>query len=259
MSLSIISVERCGVRVILRPSVSILARPSLADGMRAFLANEKIDWASDTDNAADALCEFAGRLCYMSFARPRPGGNKAYMEHVIECGHHSVLEHASWSLLLTGISRSLTHELVRHRHFSYSQLSQRYVDSSAVAVVAPPALADAVQADTPLGRGWAEDCAAAIRGYRSALEAMRDAEPRTRKQLHEAARSLLPNATETRIVVTGNARAWRWFWHLRGSEAADAEIRRLAVVTATMLKVEAPALFRDVTLTAAGTVEVAHG
>src|SRR4029077_19466275 len=88
------------------------------------------------------LSEIAGRLCYMSFARPRPGGNKAYIDHIKEVGHGSVLEHAVWNFVFTGVSRSLTHELVRHRAgMGYSQLSQRYVDESVAEYVEPAVIA----------------------------------------------------------------------------------------------------------------------
>ena len=78
----------------------------------------------------------------MSFQRPRPGGNKAYIGHLLEVGHGSVLEHAVFNLLFTGVSRSLTHELVRHRAgFGFSQLSQRFVDESKCSFVEPEVIA----------------------------------------------------------------------------------------------------------------------
>src|SRR5205085_4420758 len=92
--------------------------------------------------ASEVLCETAGRICYLSFAKPRPGGNAAYLHNIKESGHGSVLEHAVWNLLVTGISRSLTHELIRHRAgFGYSQLSQRYVDESVAEYVEPDLIA----------------------------------------------------------------------------------------------------------------------
>lgn len=85
----------------------------------------------------DILPEFAGRVCYMSFDKGRP--SKEYLEHILQVGHGSVLEHSNISLLFTGVSRSLTHELVRHRAgFAYSQLSQRFVNEENVGFVIPP-------------------------------------------------------------------------------------------------------------------------
>src|SRR5438034_11227619 len=79
----------------------------------------------------------------MSFAKPRTGGNQAYIGHILEVGHGSVLEHAVWNLIITGVSRSFTHELIRHRAgFGYSQLSQRYVDESEASYVEPDCIAD---------------------------------------------------------------------------------------------------------------------
>ncbi len=93
-----------------------------------FLAPPDVPWNTDADGGP-ALLEFAGRACYQSWSKPNPSTatNAAYLRHIIDVGHFSVLEHASVSFYITGISRSCTHELIRHRHFSYSQLSQRYV------------------------------------------------------------------------------------------------------------------------------------
>ena len=125
------------IKVITEPTVYMVSR-SQANPFE-FLEREGLaDWFSDTRSGADLLPEVAGRLCYMSFRNPRPGGNKAYIGHILEAGHGSVLEHSVFGFILTGVSRSLTHELVRHRHLSYSQLSQRYVDESDVAFVVPP-------------------------------------------------------------------------------------------------------------------------
>jgi thymidylate synthase (FAD) len=160
------------------------------------------------------------------------------------------VEHAVWGLLLEGISRSLTHELVRHRAgMSYSQLSQRYVDESEVGFVRPPAIAPGSVEDTLFLRGVEQ----ASENYRLLLEAMlaRVADspmPRTMrlKWARESARSLLPNATETKIVVTGNARSWRHFLALRGNPGADREVRRLAIAVHAVLQQEAPNIFGDV-------------
>ena len=118
------------MKIIRRPCVRLVGRPSLDDdAIRRFLAeHDAADWSTDTSVPAEVLPEFAGRVCYMSFAKPRSGGNAAYVEHLLSVGHGSVLEHASWSFIITGVSRSFTHELVRHRAgFGYSQLGGRRV------------------------------------------------------------------------------------------------------------------------------------
>jgi len=98
------------------PTVYLVGRQTVdRAALDRFLADHGVTWQTDTGVAGEHLCEIAGRLCYMSYARPRPGGNKAYLDHILEVGHGSVLEHAVWNFIFTGISRSCSHELVRHR------------------------------------------------------------------------------------------------------------------------------------------------
>jgi thymidylate synthase (FAD) len=151
-------------------------------------------------------------------------------------------------LLLEGISRSCTHELVRHRAgFGYSQLSQRYVDESHAAFVMPPA----IQGDPALEAAWTEQMAAAQTAYVAAVERLMETYAEVADRVHrrklarEAARSVLPNGTETKIVVSGNVRAWRTMLELRLGEGAELEIRRLAIACLRVLAREAPALFHD--------------
>src|SRR5687767_760670 len=120
------------LRIIRDPAVYLLGRQTVSDAeLDRFLHDHGVSWQTDTEVAAEYLSEVAGRVCYMSFAKPRPGGNKAYLEHILEVGHGSVLEHGVWNFVFTGISRTCTHELIRHRAgWGYSQLSQRYVDES---------------------------------------------------------------------------------------------------------------------------------
>ncbi|NDH07117.1 thymidylate synthase (FAD), partial [bacterium] len=117
------------MKVVLEPKVYLMGRQTVDDAtLDQFLVDHGVSWQSDTEVAGEYLTEVAGRVCYMSFAKPRPGGNHAYLNHILEVGHGSVLEHAVWNFVFTGVSRSLTHELVRHRAgMGYSQLSQRYV------------------------------------------------------------------------------------------------------------------------------------
>ncbi len=132
------------LQIITEPSVFLLGRQEVnEDALAEFLSEHDVKhWTTDTEVAGEKLIETAGRVCYMSFQRPRPGGNKAYISHMLEVGHGSVLEHAVYSLLFTGVSRSLTHELVRHRAgFGFSQLSQRFVDESKCSFVEPEVIA----------------------------------------------------------------------------------------------------------------------
>jgi thymidylate synthase (FAD) len=213
-----------------------------------FLPPPDVAFSTDADGGV-ALVEFAGRACYQSWSKPNPrtATNAAYLRHIIDVGHFSVLEHASVSFYITGISRSCTHELIRHRHFSYSQLSQRFVPERDSRVVLPPGIAD----DPALQRLFVEAADASRAAYDellTRLEAKFADVPNAvlrRKQARQAARAVLPNATETRIVVTGNYRAWRHFIAMRASEHADVEIRRLAIECLRQLADVAPAAFAD--------------
>ena len=217
-----------------------------------FLAPPDVPWSTDADGGA-ALVEFAGRACYQSWSKPNPrtATNASYISHVIDVGHLAVLEHASATFYITGVSRSCTHELVRHRHFSYSQLSQRYVPENEASVVMPPGLED----DPELQQIVLEAADASRAAYETLLaelEAKLDDQPNAvlrRKQARQAARAVLPNDTETRIVVTGNYRAWRHFIAMRASEHADTEIRRLAIACLRELSMVAPAVFADFEIT----------
>ena len=213
----------------------------------AFSAPPDVPWETDADGG-QALVEFAGRACYQSWSKPNPrtATNASYISHIIEVGHFSVLEHASASFYISGVSRSCTHELIRHRHFSFSQLSQRYVHDEA-RVVLPPGLED----DPELRQvvlAAADASRSAYEHLLSELETRFADAPNAvlrRKQARQAARAVLPNDTETRIVVTGNYRAWRHFIAMRGSEHADTEIRRLAIACLRELSAVAPAVFAD--------------
>ena len=207
-----------------------------------------VDWSTDAEGG-QALAEFAGRACYQSWSKPNPATatNATYLTHLLEVGHLSVLEHGTATFYLTGISRSLSHEFVRHRHFSYSQLSQRYVPERDAAMVEPEVIA----ADPELHALFAEAAEASVKAYEELLEGLEkrfaDVPNATlrRKQARQAARAILPNATETRIVVTGNYRAWRHFIAMRATEHADVEIRALAVECLRHLQREVANVFAD--------------
>ena len=207
-----------------------------------------VPWDTDAEGG-QALAEFAGRACYQSWKKPNPSTatNAGYLHHILEVGHLSVLEHSIVTVYITGISRSLTHELIRHRHFSYSQLSQRYVPERNAAMVEPDVIAE----DPDLHEKFMAATSAAVTAYTELLEGLEkkfaDVEQATlrRKQARQAARAVLPNATETRIVVTGNYRAWRHFVAMRASEHADIEIRALAIDCLRELKKKAPNVFAD--------------
>ncbi len=224
------------------PKVSLLARPQFTEP-----SHLPVSWLGEGTDG-ERLAEFAGRLCYMSQANPAKRPTREYLENIKKQGHGSVLEHATYSLLLEGVSRSLTHELVRHRAgFAYSQLSQRYVDESTASFVVPPAIIG----EEKLEQVWRDQVEGAQATYITLVERLMEHygwvadRVHRRKMAREAARAVLPNATETKIVVTGNARAWRTLLELRAGEGAEMEIRRLAVDVLRLMQREAPAFFSD--------------
>jgi thymidylate synthase (FAD) len=216
-----------------------------------FESPEDVSWTTDAEGG-EALAEFAGRACYQSWKKPNPAtaSNAGYLRHILEVGHLSVLEHGTVTFYFTGVSRSFTHELIRHRHFSYSQLPQRYVPERDAAMVEP----DVIAQDPELHKRFVEATEASVRAYTELLEGLErkfadvDSATLRRKQARQAARAVLPNATETRIVVTGNYRAWRHFIAMRATEHADVEIRELAVECLRQLQGVAPNVFGDFTI-----------
>lgn len=178
----------------------------------------------------EELLEHAGRVCYRSEPKGSPG--KFLMARVRE-GHESLIEHASATFEISGVSRACTHQLVRHRIASYSQESQRYVDLSNPEYVIPPSVAK-------------DPVALAV--WRQATEGLSEAYRKLRERgiFKEDARFLLPNATATRIVVTMNFRSWRHFIKERGlNRAAQWEIREVANRILDILYEQAPSVFED--------------
>lgn len=225
------------------PVVTLVARPSFTEP-----AHLPVQWRGPASDG-ERLAEFAGRLCYMSQHNPAGRSTAEYLENIKRQRHGSVLEHASYGVLLEGVSRSLTHELVRHRAgTAMSQLSQRYVDESEANFVVPPA----ILGDADLEAAWRAQVEAAQASYVALVDRLMeryrwvDDKVHRRKMAREAARGVLPNSTETKILFTANARAWRAILEMRGSEAAELEIRRLAVAVARVLVAEAPGFFGDI-------------
>lgn len=264
------------IKIVTKPKVYLIARPRL-DGAEVteFLnTNGTPGFPLTGHPECQKLIEIAARVCYMSFKGGRP--HAEHLGHLLENLHGSTLEHANFSFLITGVSRSLTHELVRHRvGWAYSMLSQRYVDESEAEFVIPFHISQ----DAELKAAWLKSVTEAQRTYqliadRLYLDGLRKALPsdvwadgeapeswteandvarrlplekRTaiRKHARQTARSVLPNCTETKLVATANIRAIRHFLEMRGSVHADYEIRTLAFMIWNIMKDEAPDLFHD--------------
>lgn len=227
------------------PRVTVISRPAFTEPQHL-----PVQWIGEGTDG-EHLAEFAGRLCYMSQRNPANRATREYLSNILKQGHGSVLEHANYSLLLEGVSRSLTHELVRHRAgFAYSQLSQRYVDESHAAFVVPPAIIG----DETLEGAWKAQMESAQRAYVALVDELMtryawvDDKVHRRKMAREAARGVLPNSTETKIVVTANVRAWRTMLELRCGEGAEMEIRRMGVAVLRVMQAEVPGLFADYTI-----------
>ena len=241
------------MRIIGEPEVYLVGRQEVSwEAIRKFLEENETTWSTDAEVGAETLAELAGRICYMSFgARQGRKSVADYLGNIIESGHGSVLEHAVWNFVITGVSRSFTHELIRHRAgWGYSQLSQRYVDESTADFVEPDIIANDPQAH----QLWMEAIQASHVAYcrlvdrlSQLVEGTHPSMNRTtkRKVARQAARSVLPNATETKVFVTANGRALRHFIELRGSAAAEPEIRKVAVKLLRLMQKEAPNIFGD--------------
>ena len=195
----------------------------------------------------EEVVEFSGRICYMSFGSSQsPRSNADYIMNLIQRKHDSVLEHAVWTFLLTGVTRAFTHQLVRHRvGMSFSQLSQQYHDETSATFILPPALAD----QTQLIATYVASVQSAQSAYSQILEALasrdEDTSPEARRSLRSAARGVLPESTETKIVVTANARSLRHFLALRGDIKGDIEMRLVSKRVFEMVSGDSPALFPD--------------
>ncbi|MFC9974331.1 FAD-dependent thymidylate synthase [Spirillospora sp. NPDC127200] len=204
-------------------------------------------WDQPAVTDSDLLAEFAGRACYQSWSRPNPEtrANADYIKATVaEKSHESIVSHASATYYITGVSRNLTHEMLRHRWLAFSEMSQRYVWPESFEAVIPPALDGGF-------RDLEDDLVGELEFAKDTYEQIANRLVEngfTLKQAREAARAVLPGGTETRIVVTGNLRAWRDFIGQRYSPHADAEIRELAYVLLCDLRRLAPATFADIPL-----------
>ncbi len=237
------------LEIIRAPRVTLIARPQFLEP-----AHLPVQWKGESSDG-ERIAEFAGRLCYMSQHNPAGRSTAEYLQNILKQGHGSVFEHSTYVMLIEGISRSCSHELVRHRAgWGFSQLSQRYVDESHAAFVMPPA----IMGDAALEEAWTRQVEQAQAAYVEAVERLMarydwvENKVHRRKMAREAARSVLPNATEVKIVVSANVRAWRTMLELRLGEGAELEIRRMAAACLRVLQREAPALFADFELYESG-------
>lgn len=176
------------------------------------------------------LVEFMGRHCYRSWSKGR--GTQEYIENIIDEGHTSVMEHTTINFAISGVSRSLSHELVRHRvGVAISQESQRYVEAKDLNFVVPPLYLYESGGELmgPRIDSFITECHGAQLAYAALMDSMATGDTTLdKKRRTESARSVLGNAAETRLGWTVNMTALRHFFMKRGALGADLEIRRLA-------------------------------
>jgi thymidylate synthase (FAD) len=240
------------------PQIYLLSRPNFdVEAFLKFLCEEEgLSWRrTQGATQAEEIVEASGRICYMSFgAGQSPRDNLQYVQNLIRMGHESVLEHVSWTFLITGVSRAFTHQLVRHRvGFAFSQLSQQYHDEQDATFVVPQGLEEIPEAMNV----WSRAMESAKRAYADMINVLTENESKIRgplnkkefqRNIRSAARSVLPQATQTKIIVSANARAIRHLFKIRGSIPGDLEMRSVCSVLFNTLQPEAPSLFFDFAL-----------
>ncbi len=245
-----------GVVLVAAPAVNISEMQTFLDGFpEEYEFDEYLNDPSEL-TPDQQLVKTAGQVCYASYGPKRTYNEDVdkYVMNIISSGHGSVLEHVNYSFLLYGISRSLSHEDVRHRAgTAYSQLSQRYVSGRVLRFVERPEY----QNDEWLHKDFEETIDFLANKYEQRSEYLlqkqksgdqilsADAMTDRRKKVQQAARSVLPNETETVMIMTGNIRAWRHIINMRANEHAETEIRQAMFKVFQILNQVAPTMFQD--------------
>ncbi|MCK4688443.1 MAG: FAD-dependent thymidylate synthase [Candidatus Lokiarchaeota archaeon] len=184
---------------------------------------------------AERLIESAGRTSYLSFNKQGKDSDKKFVRMLIKRGHLSVIEHAYATFRISGVSRALTHQLVRHRFSSITQQSQRYVNENNFNYIEPESVRNNPKAHSI---------------FVNLMEKIRDTYIKLKDQgiKKEDARFILPNATESQLVLTANLREWRHIIELRGDPAAQWEIRKMALEILKIFKKHVPTIFEDLVI-----------
>lgn len=211
---------------------------------------------------ADKIVASAAKLCYAKsdidtlMDGLTPEKTESFLDMLSDLGHQSPVEHASFTFGIEGVSRALLAQLTRHRIASYSVQSQRYVSKCNFEYIVPPAIADIPEAKAEFIKAMEED-AAHYESLRSTLTAAhtarliaegkneKSAAKAAEKMANEDARFVLPNACDTRIIMTMNVRSLCNFFRLRCCNRAQWEIRALACEMLRLVKGVAPNLFKN--------------
>lgn len=209
--------------------------------------NLNVELLDVTKNAVSVIYS-ACRQCYSSkfaadiFSSSTPDRDKKekFIKKVVESGHESPLEHAKFSFAIQGVSRALTHQLVRHRIASYSQQSQRYVKESDFNYIVPPSIAS----NEKMAAEFRNIIQKIQKSYNELID-MFESHSKKGEKANQDARFVLPQAAETKIVVTMNCRQLIHFFKLRCCARAQWEIRNLAEKMLDICKREIPAVFSE--------------
>lgn len=241
------------------PQVFLIARPSTdVEGMRGYLADvggeswldRRLEQSDGAPNGGELLVEFGGRACYRSW---EPGLNpnvtkvrtdqREYFANILRSAHGSVLEHANYSFALRNVSRTFTHELVRHRAGSaFSQESLRYVRLTDIGFRVAPALEPVREQVLAI----VEQLEEFQIGAAAELGIDDEGVPfHVKKEVTSALRRLAPIGLSTDIVWTANVRTLRHVIEMRTAPGAEEELRLVFDTIARMMQAEAPGLFQD--------------
>lgn len=220
----------------------------------------KVDLITHTPDP-EKVVSAAAKLCYSKTGTTdileglTPEKVSKFIEHLASLGHESPIEHVSFTFAVEGVSRVLTHQLVRHRMASYSQQSQRYVKLDQFEYIMPPAIANNTEAKAIFEQAMAEDqkhydqlTETLFASYNAAFliegHSEKKAKQLAEKKAIEDARFVFPNACETKIIFTMNARSLMHFFKHRCCERAQWEIRAMADEMLHLVKAVSPTLFK---------------
>ncbi len=211
---------------------------------------------------ADKIVAAAAKLCYAKsdidtlLDKLTPDKVEGFLDMLSEIGHESPVEHASFTFGIEGVSRALLAQITRHRIASFSVQSQRYVDKSNFSYITPPEIADIPEALEEFEKAMEEDArhyetlkAILVKKHKADLVAQgksdAEAQKAAEKKANEDARFVLPNACDTRMIITMNVRSLCNFFKLRCCARAQWEIREVAVEMLRLCKSVAPILFAN--------------
>ncbi|SHK75957.1 thymidylate synthase (FAD) [Clostridium cavendishii DSM 21758] len=195
----------------------------------------------------------AAKLCYSSVGvedimeNLTEENTSKFLNMLMSLGHESPIEHVSFTFCVEGVSRSLTHQLVRHRIASFSQQSQRYVKLNQFEYIVPPAIKENEEAKALFIKSMEES----QKAYDEITNKLKDGYVKSgldtkvaEKKAIEDARYVFPNACETKVIFTMNARSLMNFFHHRCCDRAQWEIRDMAKLMVKEVKKVAPTLFK---------------